>query len=214
MLVVALAVALPMAVVSIADLRIEGSYGEVKENPTMASELPDDGYKLAAGNMTVDLRRYPFRPGKTVDIPISSGFGLTSVIVPDRVCVAGKFSGKAGLIDVRGTESSGVDIERTIGEPGNGAPTLVLDAGVKLGALEVADNTEWRVNGSDPGNFGTFDHSDAENRAVRRRAAAACEGPAGRGQGGKAKEPGKSTGKAGSNAADRGNGSASGESSG
>ncbi len=186
MLVIALALALPMAVVSIADLRIEGSYGEVKENPTIAGDLPEDGYELAAGNMTIDLRKYPFRPGKTVEIPVNSGFGLTSVVVPDRVCVAGEFSGKAGLIDVRGTESSGVEIKRSIGDPGNGAPTLVLDAEVKLGALEVADSTEWRVNGSDPGNFGTFNHSDGQNRAVRRRAAVACEGAAGKGAPGKA----------------------------
>ena len=189
MLVVALALALPMAVVSIADLRIEGSYGEVTETPTIAGDLPEDGYKLAGGEMTIDLREYPFRSGRTLEIPVSSGFGLTSVVVPDRVCVAGQFSGKAGLIDVRGTESSGVNIDRTIGNPGNGGPTLVLDAEIKLGAFEVADNTEWRANGSDPGNLGTFNHSDAQNRAVRARAIAACE----RAPGG-----GKSGGKAGS----------------
>ncbi|MFA9401147.1 MAG: hypothetical protein ACERKT_08580, partial [Acidobacteriota bacterium] len=216
LLAAALAVALPMAIVSIADLGIEGSYGEVREAPVSAGDLPEDGYKLAAGGMEIDLRKYPFRAGETVEIPVTSGFGVTSIVVPDRVCVAGEFSGKAGLIDVRGTESSGVEIDRSIGRPGNNAPTLVLDAEFKLGALEIADGTEWRRHGGDPGNFGTFNYNDAQNRAVRERARAACEGGAA-GGGKKAengKAGGKTDGKAGNQSAGQGQGSGNGGSSG
>ena len=96
------------------------------------------------------------------------------------------------------------------------APTLVLDAEFKLGALEIADGTEWRRHGGDPGNFGTFNYNEAQNRAVRERARAACEGGAA-GGGKKAengKAGGKADGKAGNQSAGQGQGSGNGGSSG
>jgi hypothetical protein len=49
----AVAIAIPMAIVSIADLRIDGDYGEVREKPVVADSIPGDGYQLAAGTGTI-----------------------------------------------------------------------------------------------------------------------------------------------------------------
>jgi hypothetical protein len=64
----AIAIAIPMAVVSIASLEIEGDWGEINERPATAFEIPADGYSMAAGALKVDLRDFPFRNGETLDL--------------------------------------------------------------------------------------------------------------------------------------------------
>lgn len=157
LLAAALTVAIPMSIVALADLRIDGSYGSPTETPTLFSDIPADGYSLAAGRMVVDLRELPFRRNQTVDVKVNSGLGMTSVVVPDRVCLAGTVNGKAGLADIRGREFSGVDISREIRPPAGRAPRVNLDADFKLGVLEVIDATDWEK----------FGFHDAEGRADR-----------------------------------------------
>lgn len=140
----ALTVAIPLAIVTLADLRIEGSYGSVHEVPRRATDIPADGYRLAAGRMVIDLRKVPFRPGRELSVKVTSGFGATSVIVPDRVCVSGKVTGKAGMAYIRGRESSGVDVAHTIRRSGGRIPGLRLDGDFKLGMIEVVDATDWK----------------------------------------------------------------------
>lgn len=175
----AVAVAVPMAVISIVDLRIDGEYGEVREKPVLAGSIPDDGYRLAGGAMTIDLREYPFRPGETVDLPIKSGIGASRVIVPDDVCVSGSVDGKFGLAEVRGHESSGAGFDQTFGTGDGGSPGLNLDSEVKLGLFLVMDATTWRESGprgvrkDDWG--GTMGFPNLQDRA-RNRALKACDG--------------------------------------
>ena len=107
----AIAIAIPMAVVSIASLDIEGDWGEINERPVTRAAIPADGYQMAAGALKVDLRDFPFRRGETVELKTDSGFGATSVIVPDDVCVAGEVEGRIGYIDIRGSDNSGVDVD-------------------------------------------------------------------------------------------------------
>ncbi|MBK8294345.1 MAG: PspC domain-containing protein [Solirubrobacterales bacterium] len=125
----AIAIAIPMAIVSIADLRIDGDYGEVRERPVVADSIPGDGYQLAAGAMTVDMRDYPFRAGQTVDLPIESGLGATRVIVPDDVCVSGSVDGKVGVAEVRGLQSTGIGFDRKFGNDLSRSPVLSIDSG-------------------------------------------------------------------------------------
>lgn len=180
-LAAALAIALPMAAISIADLRIEGNFGDITEEPRLAGDIPSEGYKLGAGAMTVDLRKYPFEKGETLDLKVRSGMGLSRVIVPDGVCVSGRVQGKAGLGDVRGVEFSGVGLDRTFSAGRGDAPGLNLDTEFKLGYFDVVDNTDWKK-------YGPYDAKDSpwegdwENRmdsprsqsAARERALAAC----------------------------------------
>lgn len=175
LLAAAVAVTIPMAAVSVADLRIDGSYGDIKQNPLAVTDIPADGYEMAAGNMTIDLRRLDFGHRRTVDLPVESGMGLTSVIVPDDVCVSGDVHGKAGITTVRGRQTNGLDITLSSAAPevrARFAPRQVrLDAEFKLGAFEVVDNTEWRH----AGRGGSFDNEGSRQAFnARKRAAAAC----------------------------------------
>lgn len=182
LLVAAVAVAVPMAAVSIADLRVEGSYGDINETPVSTVDIPSEGYKMAAGNMTIDLRKFPFSGDRELDLPVSSGMGLTSVIVPDRICVAGSVSGKAGVTNIRGRQTEGIDTRQSASGPigwkpgmGISGDVLYLDADFKLGAFEVVDNTQWRQSGR-AGSFNENDlePSDEASVAARERASAAC----------------------------------------
>lgn len=177
MLAAALVIAVPMAAISIADLRIEGSYGDTSEEPRAAVDIPDDGYEMAAGAMTIDLRRYPFKKNDIVNLPIKSGMGVSRVIVPDGVCVSGTVEGKAGLADVRGVEASGVGVDRSFSNGAGDSPELSLDAEFKLGYFEVVDNTDWQKYGQ-PGPWdgdweSRRDHPSTRS-AARARALAAC----------------------------------------
>lgn len=186
LLAAAIAVTLPMAAVSIADLRVEGSYGDIKETPMSVVDVPSDGYEMAAGNMTIDLRKFDFANQPTLDLPVRSGMGLTSVIVPDRVCVSGDVTGKAGVISIRGRQSNGIDISQTASLTGATGPGPVsevrIDGEFKLGAFEVVDSTQWRQDGRG-GSFedNEFEPDESASAAARERAAlcsaAAPSGP-------------------------------------
>lgn len=174
----AVAIAIPMAVVSIADLRIEGDYGEVRETPVVADSIPADGYKLAAGAMTVDMRDYPFRAGQTVDLPIESGLGATRVIVPDDVCVSGSVNGKAGVAEVRGMQSSGAGFDREFGDELSQSPVLSVDSEMKVGLFLVMDETTFKEGGGEANKDdewdGTIDDTQLQDEA-QDRAMKACD---------------------------------------
>jgi phage shock protein PspC (stress-responsive transcriptional regulator) len=175
----AVAIAIPMAAVSIANLGIEGDYGEVREAPMVADAIPGDGYQLAAGAMTIDMRNYPFRDGVTVDLPIDSGLGASRVIVPDDVCVTGSVEGKAGIAEVRGLESSGVGFDRSFGGGNGKVPVLNIDTDLKIGLFEVIDNTTWLGSGSrgsrNDDSWGANIDNPKRQDAAQKRALAACD---------------------------------------
>ncbi|MCZ2108190.1 MAG: hypothetical protein LC118_01235 [Dehalococcoidia bacterium] len=148
--VAAIGVTLPMAVVSIADLRIEGNHGDIKEAPLSAADIPVDGYRMAAGNMTIDLRQFEFGRERNVTLPVNSGMGLTSIIVPDRVCIVGRVDGKAGIVNFRGQRANGLEISRSfpartwlIPDRIPAAPRINLD-GLSGWCLEVVDRPPGR----------------------------------------------------------------------
>jgi hypothetical protein len=176
----AFAIAVPMAVVSIASLDIEGDWGEINESPVAAFEIPEDGFKMAGGALKVDLRDFPFRKGETLDLKTNSGFGATSVIVPDDVCVVGTVEGKVGYIDLRGSESEGIEPDRSLPAPTADVPVLRLDSQFRLGYFGVFDDSGWRGRGQNwPDDLETLDRPDAVERAT-----AACLGTASDGAGG------------------------------
>ncbi|MGK2932357.1 MAG: PspC domain-containing protein [Solirubrobacterales bacterium] len=174
----AVAIAIPMAVVSIADLRVHGDWGEVRERPVVADGIPGDGYQLAAGAMTIDMRDYPFSPGQTVDLPVESGLGATRVIVPDDICVSGAVDAKAGLAEIRGQQSSGIGFDRTFGDDASPSPRLNVDSELKAGLFLVVDDTAFRESGSGPNDddswSGTIDEPRLQDEA-QDRALNACD---------------------------------------
>jgi len=187
LLAAAVAVTLPMAAVSIADLRVEGPYGDINETPLSVVDIPGDGYEMAAGNQTIDLRRLDYarearRNGTSeIELPVEMGMGLTSIIVPDRVCVTGSVDGKAGIVNIRGRQSSGFSVSQSGLSVGPDRPryTVNVDGDFKLGAFEIVDATQWRQDGSG-GSFADndFEPADRASREARKRAEAACAAPA------------------------------------
>ena len=134
--------------------------------------------------MTVDLRDYPFKRDEQVDLPLTAGFGVTRVIVPDNVCVSGEAEGTAGLLDVRGTRVSGAGLDRSYTVSEREVPQVVLDADMKLGLFEFVDETTWNQWG--PYDRATSDwgerwedrwDDDAVTTAAKQRALEACNPP-------------------------------------
>jgi phage shock protein PspC (stress-responsive transcriptional regulator) len=168
----AIAIAIPMATVSIASLDIEGEWGDVQKNPATAAAIPADGYKMAVGALKVDLRGFPFREGETVVLPTRSGFGATSVIVPDEVCVIGEVEGRAGYIYNRGSDWSGVDVRSALPQAAPDVPVLRLGSEFRIGYFGIFDDTGWNATDED----WPEDLEGKDRAADERRATAACQG--------------------------------------
>lgn len=137
LIVPALALALPAAAVAAADYQLEGGYGDRVIRPARLADIPDDGYRMAAGNMVIDLRQADWRHGSEVELPAKLNFGRISVVVPENVCVASDVEVWAGGFEILGESDSDfrVDYRRTL--PETAAPKLHLKGNVDIGWVEV-----------------------------------------------------------------------------
>ena len=72
LLAVALILAVPAGAVAAADVRFDGGIGERSYSPASATDIPDDGYELGVGQMTIDLRELDVPPGEAVSCRPSS----------------------------------------------------------------------------------------------------------------------------------------------
>jgi phage shock protein PspC (stress-responsive transcriptional regulator) len=139
LLAAALLLALPAGAVAAADIHFDGGIGERDYRPTSIAALPEDGYELGVGQLTVDLRDLPWAEGQTISLESELGVGQMIVSVPSNVCVDAHAKAKAGELIVRGESSNGIDTELDSGEPVGTAPRLDLDAELQLGRLVVTD---------------------------------------------------------------------------
>jgi phage shock protein PspC (stress-responsive transcriptional regulator) len=180
----ALVLAVPLGAVAAADIHFEGGYGDRDYRPTSAAAIPADGYELAVGDLTIDLRGLDWERGEVVYLPARLGLGELKVLVPDRVCVEATTDAKAGLLDIRGSESWGADVDYDENPAPSDAPRLLLDGELQIGHLEVIDRTEFLERGGDfdeGRNFGPRfgpgfrDEFDNDGSAEEARAQAACE---------------------------------------
>ena len=176
----ALVLAIPLGAVAAADIHFEGGYGDRDYRPASAAAIPADGYELAVGDISIDLRGLDWERGDIVEVPARLGLGELKILVPDRVCVEAKTDAKAGLIEVRGNESWGADVDHDENPDPSDAPRLVLDGELQIGHLEVLDQTEFDERGGDFDEGRDFgprfrDEHDADDDAEEARAQAACE---------------------------------------
>jgi phage shock protein PspC (stress-responsive transcriptional regulator) len=113
----------------------EGPIGERHFAPALAADLPER-YQVAIGELEVDLRDTRF-PAGTTELEVHVGIGEARVLLPDDVAVRIDGHAGAGEVTLPGGSSDGADVDRseTIAAPGR--PTLVLDADVGLGDLNV-----------------------------------------------------------------------------
>jgi phage shock protein PspC (stress-responsive transcriptional regulator) len=150
----ALAVALPAGVVSAADLDVTGGHGEKTYRPASADAvLPS--YRLGAGKLVVDLRRADLTPGDH-PLKLRIGVGEAQLLVPRDVCVSTDSHLGIGGVQVFDRDSGGIDVDwedqRTAVA---GAPRVVVDANVGIGAFTVHHDTrhgDWLDNNQDSGN--------------------------------------------------------------
>jgi phage shock protein PspC (stress-responsive transcriptional regulator) len=132
----ALSVALPLALVSASDLDMSGGTGNREYRPADAASLRPS-YKLGVGRLVVDLRKAVL-PAGDLPLKVDVGVGQALVLVPDNVCVATRSSAGVGDLFVMGRESSGIDVDRLDeARAPAGTTRVVLDAHVGVGAVEV-----------------------------------------------------------------------------
>jgi phage shock protein PspC (stress-responsive transcriptional regulator) len=146
LIVPALALVLPLAVVAAADLEFDGGIGDRDYRPATASELRDK-YEVGLGELDVDLRDVAL-PGGRTDLAIDVGIGDAVVWVPDDACITSNVTIGAGASDVLDRDEAGVDLDvEEAATPPAGRPHLHIDADVGIGAIEVVREgfvPDWR----------------------------------------------------------------------
>ena len=132
----ALAIALPLAFVSAADIDLDGGFGERRERPATVAEL-ERTYRLGAGELVVDLRDLDL-PSGDHPLRVRIGAGHALVLVPDDVCVASSADIGMGGVQVFDRRSGGIDVDWNDARRARaGGARLVLEGDVGLGFLEV-----------------------------------------------------------------------------
>ncbi len=139
LLVPALALALPVAVVGAAGIDLRGGVGDRTERPPGAAQVRDL-YRLGAGRLVVDLRDARLPAGDR-RVHVRVGLGEAVLLVPQNVCVATRADVGAGEAVSFDRNSGGVDVAWRDAPPApQGRARVVLDADVGLGAVAVANS--------------------------------------------------------------------------
>jgi len=132
----ALIMAVPLAVVSAADIDLTGGIGERDYRPASVTDL-GSSYRLGVGDLQLDLRDVDL-PSGTTGLGLHVGVGHVLVTVPDDVCVQLRTQVGAGEVRAFDRVNNGVDVhvDRRPVAAGD-APVLLVDADVGLGQVEV-----------------------------------------------------------------------------
>jgi phage shock protein PspC (stress-responsive transcriptional regulator)/predicted membrane protein len=148
LIIPALVLVLPLAIVAAADIDIDGGAGERHYRPATAAELQPD-YRLGMGELDVDLRDVTLPAGET-SMHVKVGVGHAIVRVPDDACVTSDVQIGVGQASVLNRGSGGVDVAfANAASPASDAPRLHLDGDVGIGVFEV-------VRGDEPLHFRGF----------------------------------------------------------
>jgi hypothetical protein len=136
MIVPALALVLPLGIVSAAGISLDGGVGDRDYHPAAISQVRDH-YKLGIGSMVVDLRDVDLPQGRT-DLNLNVGLGEAVLYVPANACVTSDVRVGVGASDVLDRDNDGADVHYVDSStPPVGRPELHVDAGVGIGAIEV-----------------------------------------------------------------------------
>src|SRR2546423_585693 len=148
----ALSLGIAVALVSAADVKLDGGVGDREYRPASVAAMRDN-YKLGVGQLLVDLRGVKLPPGDR-PMHIHLGVGDARVVVPEDVCVVSRAQIGMGAVNLFDSDHGGVDVNW---EDAPRAPTgtarLVVDADIGIGALEVS-HTNAGFHG--PGHGGSF----------------------------------------------------------
>jgi len=137
LIVPALALVLPLGVVSAAGIDFDGGVGDRNYHPASMSQLREH-YELGMGSLVVDLRDLDLPAGRTTNLAVDVGMGEAVLYVPADVCVGSNVQVGVGASDVLDRENDGVDVTYMDNAPASaGTPKLYVDADVGVGAIEV-----------------------------------------------------------------------------
>jgi phage shock protein PspC (stress-responsive transcriptional regulator)/predicted membrane protein len=131
----ALLLALPLAGVAAADVKLDGGVGEREYRPASIADVREK-YDLGAGQLTVDLRDVDFPDGDT-RVKIELGMGEARLLVPAEVCVAPDIHIGAGEARVGGRQQNGIDVDWNERPAADGMARLIVDADIGLGEIRV-----------------------------------------------------------------------------
>jgi phage shock protein PspC (stress-responsive transcriptional regulator) len=136
--VVLVAAATLFSVEAASGVPLTGGIGSTQLHPTTSRQVAPR-YRLAIGNLDVDLSAVSFRPGTTHDVTASVGIGRLVVVVPPGASVSVTAHSGLGDVSVFGRDSSGWDAVQTAAPAAgrDAPPHLVLDADTGVGQVEV-----------------------------------------------------------------------------
>jgi phage shock protein PspC (stress-responsive transcriptional regulator) len=136
-IVPALALVLPLGVVSAAGIDLDGGVGDRDYHPASLTQLRDS-YELGIGSLVVDMTDVDLPPGQTTNVGVDVGLGEAVLYVPDDACVSSDVQVGVGATDVLDRDNDGVDVDflEDAAAP-VGRPKLHIDADVGVGVIEV-----------------------------------------------------------------------------
>jgi hypothetical protein len=136
--VVVVAAATVFSIEAASGVPLRGGIGDTQFRPTSAGQLAAN-YRLAVGNLNVDLSNVAFRRG-TTHVTASVGIGHLIVEVPPGPTVSVVAHSGLGDVQVFGQNNGGLSTVQTVQSDGAGSGTrshLVLDADAGVGQVQV-----------------------------------------------------------------------------
>jgi phage shock protein PspC (stress-responsive transcriptional regulator) len=137
LIVPALALVLPLGVVSAAGIDLNGGVGDRDYRPATVAQIRDH-YEVGIGSLIVDLRDVNLPKDRTTNLAVDVGLGEAVVYVPSDACVASDVQIGVGGSDVLDRDNDGVDVSYADDAPApGGQPKIHVDADVGMGVVEV-----------------------------------------------------------------------------
>ncbi len=138
--IITVAAATVFSIEAMSGVPLHGGIGDTQWRPTSAAQVAPR-YRLAIGNMVVDLRDVAFRPG-TTHITATVGIGHLEVEVPPGPSVSVSAHSGLGAVQVFGQTDGGFSTHQTmqVGGAATGraqTPHIVLDAEAGVGQVQV-----------------------------------------------------------------------------
>jgi phage shock protein PspC (stress-responsive transcriptional regulator) len=136
LIVPALALVLPLGIVSAAGIELDGGVGDRDYRPASMAQVQDK-YDLGIGSLIVDLRGVDLPQGRT-DLNLQVGIGEAVLYVPSDACVTSDVQVGAGASDVLDRDNDGADVhyvDDSLAPAGRREVHVNADVGV--GVIEV-----------------------------------------------------------------------------
>jgi phage shock protein PspC (stress-responsive transcriptional regulator) len=136
LIVPALALVLPLGVVSAGGIEFKGGVGDRDYRPATSAQLREH-YEVGIGSLIVDLRDVDLPVGKT-DLAVDVGLGEAVLYVPSDACITSDVEIGAGSSDVLDRNNDGVDVHYVDNSvTASDRPELHINADVGVGVVEV-----------------------------------------------------------------------------